>query len=74
MPYATLHTKNTHCLRLWVTGHFKATEGNWHVKVWDWGISLYNAVLTVNHPLGVEIVCLGFLWILRNLDKMLLKI
>ena len=26
-------------------------------------------VLTLSHPLGVQIVCLGYLWIFRNVDK-----
>ena len=34
------------------------------------GINIWpNAVLTFNHPLDVHIVCLGFSWILINLDK-----
>ena len=37
---------------------------------WPDGINIPpNAVLTFNRPLGVQIVCLGFLWIHRNVDK-----
>ena len=29
-----------------------------------------DAVLTINHvSLGVQIACLGYLWVLRNVDK-----
>ena len=30
---------------------------------------LPNAVLTFNHNLGVQIICLGYLWFLLNVDK-----
>ena len=37
---------------------------------WADGITMWpNAVLTFNNHLGVHIVCLGYLWILRNVDK-----
>ena len=37
---------------------------------WADGINMWpNTVLTFNHPLGVQIICLSFLWILRNVDK-----
>ena len=55
------------------------------MKVRDWGIDLQhwfsaqcwadninmwpNAVLSFNYHLGIQIVCLGYLWILRNVDK-----
>ena len=38
------------------------------------GINIWpSAVLTFNHPLCVQIVCLGFLWILRNIHKMIFQ-
>ena len=65
--------------------NFNTTDFNWLVKVWDWGFPCStgylpnagpttstcgpNAVLQFNHRLGVQIICLGFLWILRNVDK-----
>ena len=33
-----------------------------------------NAVLTHSHPLGVHIVCWGYLWIPRNVNNMFLKV
>ena len=37
---------------------------------WADGINMWiNSMLTFNHPLGVQIVCLGYLWILRIVDK-----
>ena len=37
---------------------------------WYDGINMWpNTVLTFNHPLGVQIICLSYLWILRNVDK-----
>ena len=39
------------------------------VKRWPDGIDMWsNAVLRLYHLLGLQIVCLGVLWILRNVD------
>ena len=53
--------------------------GDWQIPLQYWlsvqrwadGITIWpnNAVLTINHPLGVHIVCLGYLWILSNVDE-----
>ena len=57
----------------------KAAAINWCLwqrlaaRRWADGITMWpNAMLTFNHHLGVQIVCLGYLWIHRNVDKKLL--
>ena len=51
----------------------KVTDVNWcaKVRIWADGINMWpDAVLTINHvSLGVQIACLGYLWVLRNVDK-----
>ena len=39
------------------------------MRRWAGSINIWpNAVLKFNYPLGVQIVCLGFPWILINID------
>ena len=52
--YVTNYTTDTHCNRLWGTGHFKATHviGVWKVSGGRGGI-LYQHRLLVDRVLGV---------------------
>ena len=59
-------------------GYFEATDVNWNVNVGDSSASTivcpmlgrrHQHVVQFNNPLGVQIVCFGFVWILRNVDK-----
>ena len=75
MQHFIPHT--THSLGPWDPGQLKDTNVNWCVEVRDWGLRLSSqrltddfkmwpdAVLKLNHPVGVQIVCLccvsGFL-------------
>ena len=81
MHYTTLYATNTIRLRPWNPGYRKDTNVNWSLKAraW-WGIRLQHRLsvqrsadgidmwLTFSHPC-VQIVYLGYIWILRNVDK-----
>ena len=83
MQYTTLYTTLTHRLQPLDLGHMKDTGVNRCLKMGGFACStdcLPNAGPTSStcglmlcqhssHPLGVQIVCLGYLWILRNVDK-----
>ena len=77
-----LYTINANRLKQWDPGHIRETGVIWCLKLRDCGCSCItdclpndciniqrNTVLTFNHTLGVQINCLGYLWILRNVDS-----
>ena len=50
------------------------TQHRWSAQRWANGINLWpNAVLAFNHALGQYTVCLGYCWILINVDKNIWK-
>ena len=68
-----------------IQGTSKDNDVKWCVKVRDWAIPMQHQlsaqcwadginmwltdVLTFNHTLGIQIARLGYLWIIRNVDK-----
>ena len=90
LQYTTVYTTNTHGLWWWDPSPLHNTSALIGVRKWRienplqhrlseqrWADSIKmspNAVIKFNHPFGVQIICLGFLWILINVDKMFLKI
>ena len=78
--YTILCTPNTHRLRPLNPGYFKRHRRCMKVREWeiplqhrlsaqrlDDDINMWpNSVLTFNHSIHVKILCLGYLWILRN--------